>query len=90
MRYFKSILETGLTYKQALKKAKKIGQAITRPNEWDGIHIEINNDYFIILKDGQIVKNPEEIHNTERKYKDWAVVGITNRAVDKLDARRGF
>lgn len=89
MRYFKSVLETGLTYKQALKKAKKLKMAVTRPEEWDGIHIEVDKDYFIILKDGQVVANPEEIHNTERKYKDWAVVDITNRAMDKLNLGRG-
>ena len=85
MVFYKAILEKNLTYKQALKKAKR-GQAITRPIDWDGIHIETKDSYYIVLKSGEVILNPEEIQNTDRTFKDWAVVVPTNRALDKIKA----
>ena len=85
VRYFKEILEDGLTYKKALKRAKKLGQAITRPNDWDGIHIEVDGIYKILLSNGNVLYNPEEIYDTHRKIKDWAVVVPTERAVKRLN-----
>ena len=84
MRYFKEILEDGLTYKKALKRAKKLGQAITRPNDWDGIHIETKEAYKILLANGNVLYNPQEIYDTHRKIKDWAVVVPTKRALEKV------
>ena len=85
MVFYKAILEKNLTYKQALKKAKR-GQAITRPAEWDGVHIETKDNYYIVLKSGEVLTNPEEILNADRTFKDWAVVVPTNRALDKIKA----
>ena len=38
MRYYKAIAEEKLTYKKAIKLAKKLGLAVTRPSVWEGIH----------------------------------------------------
>ena len=83
MVFYKEILEKGLTYKQALKKARR-GQAVTRPAEWGGIHMEIKDSYYIVLKTGEVLVNPEEIQNTDRTCKDWAVVVPTKRALTKV------
>lgn len=82
MRYYKAIIEENLTYKQAIKKAKKMDKMITRPSVWDGVHVVTEEDYKILQRTGEILVNPDEIWNTERKYKDWAVVEPTNRAIE--------
>ena len=85
MRYYKAILEKNLTHKQALKLAKKLKKAITRPSEWEGIHCEDKNGYKILLKSGEVIINPEVIMNTKRTDKDWAVVEPTKRALKKIE-----
>lgn len=82
MRYYKAQIEEKMTYKKALNKAKKLGLAITRPSDWDGIHLEINGEYVILEKDGSIIKKPEKVNAT--KAKDWSIVIPTNRALNKL------
>lgn len=82
MRYFKSIIESNLTYKRGLKKATKLGYGLTRPSEWDGIHIVKNDKYYIILKNGEVLENPKEILDTKKK--DWAMVEPTKRALEKI------
>lgn len=82
MRYYKAQIETNMTYKRALNKAKKLGLAITRPSDWDGIHLEINGEYVILEKDGSIIKSPEKVDSI--KAKDWSIVVPTNRALTKL------
>lgn len=81
MRFFKKIIENEMTYKKCLKKANKLGLAITRP-EWDGIHIEVDGEYIILCKNGEIVKNPKEIFDVKKK--DWMIVEPTNRALEKI------
>ena len=82
MRYYNAIIEENLTYKRGLKKAKKMNLALTRPSEWDGFHIILGEDYFILLKNGQAIIYPKEVLNI--KSKDWAIVKPTKRAIAKL------
>ena len=82
MRYYKEIIETNMTYKRCLNKATKLGLGITRPSEWDGVHILAGEEYRILTKQGEVIKNPAEI--MDMKKKDWAIVRLTNRAEQKL------
>lgn len=82
MRYYNAIKVKEMTYKKCMNTAKKNGLAFTRPTEWDGIHMIVDGIYTILTKDGQVIRNPEEVFDTKKK--DWAVVVPTKRALKKL------
>lgn len=83
MRFFKSVIESNCTYKRGLKKAAKQNMALTRPSEWDGIHIVKDDNYYIVLKTGEVLVNPSDILDTKKK--DWAIVEPTARALEKIN-----
>lgn len=87
MRYYKAIAEENLTYKKAIKLAKKLGLAVTRPSVWEGIHMETKEAYKILLANGNVLYNPQEIYDTHRTIKDWAVVVPTERALNRLNIK---
>ena len=82
MRYYNAIKIKEMTYKRCAKKATKEGLAFTRPDEWDGLHMIVNDTYFILTRDGEVIKNPEKVFDTKKK--DWAIVVPTRRALDKI------
>ena len=91
MRYWKEVLLKGLEYDKAVNESHILdGDAqsfITRP-EWKGVHFMYKDDYYILLKDGTILKNPSEIY-CERKN-DWMIVTITAEAVEIIRLSLGL
>lgn len=67
------ILKKGLTYEQALDALLEEGAIITRP-EWKGYHFRYFKNYGIRLANGEVIMNPEEIYDTDKK--DWMIVDI--------------
>lgn len=67
------ILREGLTYEQALDALKNQGAIITRP-VWKGYHFRYFEHYGIRLESGEIILNPDEIYDTDKK--DWMIVDI--------------
>lgn len=82
MRYYNAIKIKEMTYKRCMNRATKEGLAFTRPDEWNGIHMVIDGVYTILTKNGEIIKNPEQVMDIKKK--DWAVVVPTKRAKAKL------
>lgn len=74
------ILKKGLTYEQALNALEEKGSIITRP-EWDGYHFRYFENYGIRLANGEIILNPEEVYDTDKK--DWMIVDIHD--VDEIE-----
>lgn len=71
-----------LSYEDALEQAQA-GAYISRL-EWDGFHfIDVAPDgertYVIVLKTGEMLFNPTEIYDKDKK--DWGVVNIVNKNV---------
>jgi hypothetical protein len=91
MKYWEEILLGELTYDKAVKESHLLdGDAksfITRP-EWDGVHFMYKDDYYILLKGGAILKNPNEIY-CERKN-DWMIVTITAEAIEIIKLSLGL
>lgn len=67
------VLKKGLTYEQALNALLEDGAIITRP-EWEGYHFRYFENYGIRLANGEVIMNPEEVFDTDKK--DWMVVDI--------------
>lgn len=79
MIYWEKALKTDLSYEQAKKFANK-GSCITRP-EYNGIHfINRVGEYVVLLEDGNTVKNPTEIQDTDKN--DWMIVAISDKGLD--------
>lgn len=71
-----------LSYEDAKKLANE-GNYISRL-EWDGFHfVDIAPDgertYVIVLKDGTMLFNPQEVYDTDKD--DWGVVCIVNKDI---------
>lgn len=71
-----------LSYEDALIQAQA-GAYISRL-EWDGFHfIDVAPDgertYIIVLKTGEMLFNPSEIYDVDKK--DWGIVNIINKHV---------
>lgn len=67
------ILKKGLTYEQARTALEEKGAMITRP-EWKGYHFRYFENYGIRLANGEVILNPEEIYDMDKK--DWMIVDI--------------
>jgi hypothetical protein len=82
MKYYTTITIENIGYKEALYNMRKKGKFATRP-EWDGFHfITKTGHYGIWLKTGEIILNPRERYNTDKK--DWIIVEPTKGALDML------
>lgn len=71
MKYWNEVIKENLTYEEA---SKNNNYCFTRP-EWDGIHFRIFDDYYILLSDGKILKNPSYIDSKDKN--DWVTASIT-------------
>lgn len=69
-KYYKRSVVRGMTYEQAERLMNR-GLIVSRP-EWEGFHYKKNDNYYILLENGEIIKNPEEIFNKESR--DWCLV----------------
>lgn len=91
MKYWDNILLQGLSYDKAVSESHildgDVQSFITRP-EWDGVHFMVKDDYYILLKDGSILRNPKEIYS-ERKN-DWMIVTITAEALEIIKLSLGL
>ena len=76
IRLYSTVYMNNLTYEEALVHCKS-GAYITRP-EWSGFHYIENGVYKIMLKEGIILENPNEIYG--KGANDWCVVDITMEA----------
>lgn len=70
------ILKKGLTYEQARTALLETGAMITRP-DWKGYHFRYFENYGIRLANGDIVLNPKEILDTDKK--DWMIVDTNDK-----------
>lgn len=81
MKYWDKVLLQDLDYDRAVKESHILdGNAqscITRPN-WNGVHFMLKDDYYILLEDGLVLKNPEEVYGLDKD--DWMIVTITPEA----------
>lgn len=69
-----------LSYEDA-KKEMQAGSYVSR-EDWSGFHFidkspEGIETYVIIVNDGSVILNPEEIYHTDKK--DWGIVNIINK-----------
>ena len=80
IRLYSTVYVNNLTYEEALIHCKS-GAYITRP-EWIGFHFIENGVYKIMLKEGTIIENPNEIYG--KSENDWCVVDITMEALKIL------
>lgn len=76
MKYYSRSVLRNLTYEQAVDAMEK-GCLVSR-EEWYGIHLIHNKKYIILLKSGEIIENPKEIYDTDKK--DWCIVYPTEEA----------
>ncbi len=78
-KFWDKVLLQGLSYDKAVKESFLVegDSFITRP-EWNGVHFMVKDDYFILLKDGSILRNPEDVHGLDKE--DWMIVTITAEA----------
>lgn len=77
VRLYNTVYTNNLSYEQALEYAKQ-GAYITRP-DWNGFHYIEDGVYKIMLKEGYILENPNEVYS--RGENDWCVVEITMEAL---------
>lgn len=77
MKYYTRSVIRNMTYEQALNSMNK-GLYVSR-EEWNGLHFKRDDEYYILLKTGEILKNPENVYNKESN--DWCVVIPTKDAV---------
>lgn len=77
MKYYVRSVIRGLNYTQAVQLMDK-GLIVSR-EEWDGFHFKRKGDYYILLKTGEILKNPEEVYNKDSR--DWCLVLPTKEAM---------
>lgn len=77
MKYYKRSVVRGMAYEQAYRLMEK--GLIASREEWDGFHFKRKGNYYILLKDGEIIKNPEKIYNKESR--DWCLVIPTKEAI---------
>lgn len=91
MKFWNEILLKGLSYDKAVNESHLLdGEAdcfITRP-DWDGVHFMYKDDYFILLKDGSILRNPKEIYY--ERENDWMIVTITAEASEIIKLSLGL
>lgn len=81
-----------LGFKLSYEKAKELAKGgcyITR-EQWDGFHfIDIAPDktetYIIVLKDGTMLINPQEIQDTDKM--DWGIVYITKKSLKIIEGK---
>lgn len=69
MKMWDEITREGLSYEEVNKN-----KYFTRPC-WDGVHFMKNNDYYILLNSGKILKNPECVFDKSKK--DWIEVDLS-------------
>ena len=77
-----------LSYEDAKEQAK--GGCYISREEWDGFHfIDIAPDgtetYIIVLKDGTMLLNPQEVYDTDKK--DWGIVYITKKSLKIMQGK---
>lgn len=77
MKYYVKSVITGLDFDQAIRLMDR-GLIVSR-EEWDGFHFKRKGDYYILLKTGEVIKNPEEIYN--KNSRDWCLVLPTKEAM---------
>ena len=77
IRLYSTVYINNLTYEEALVHCKS-GAYITRP-EWNGFHYIEDDAYKIMLKEGIVLENPNEIQG--KGENDWCVVEITMEAL---------
>lgn len=78
MKYWESIIEEGLSFKEAMEKAHNC--YVTRPC-WDGVHFKLDNVHFILLKNGRVVEIEDE-QTYDKDKNDWILVEITQEALN--------
>ena len=66
----------GLTHSEIIKSYSD--RFFTR-EEWEGVHFLLDEDYYIITKDREIIKNPKEIYNLDSD--DWCLVVISDECL---------
>lgn len=90
-KFWDKVLLEGLAYDKVVSESHILdGDAksfITRP-EWNGVHFMVKDDYYILLQDGTIVKNPKEIYN--ERDNDWMIVTITAEASEIIRLSLGL
>lgn len=80
MKYYVRSIIRGLDFDQAIRLMDR-GLIVSR-EEWDGFHFKKKGDYYILLKTGEVIKNPEEIYN--KNSRDWCLVLPTKEAIKIL------
>lgn len=81
MKYYKRSIIRDLSYEQAYELMDR--HLMVSREDWDGFHFKKKGDYYILLKNGEIIKNPEEIYNKDSR--DWCLVMPTLEAIEIIN-----
>ena len=82
--YYKQPISSNLTYGQAKELIKKFQPYYATRPCWEGVHFyDIYGNYCILLSTGEVLINPEEIHDTNKV--DWQIVVINEEALEQIN-----
>lgn len=87
MKYWENKISTDLEYEVAKRQIRVYRPYYTTRPEWDGVHFySKRGEYCILLKTGEVLINPKEIQDADKK--DWMIVTITDEAVKILKKKK--
>lgn len=80
MKFWKDIVIKDLSFEKAKEQIQKFRPYYSTRPMWDGVHFySKHNQYCILLKDGALIINTEDIWGIDMD--DWMIVTITDEAV---------